>query len=105
MASKVTPSVFVEPFAGGAMAGLSTAAERLADHVFLGELDDDVAAVWQTIFHGKPADVEWLCKKIINFDVNLENVRKILDGNPTSIRGKAFRTVVKNRMQRGGIMK
>ena len=66
MASKVTPSVFVEPFAGGAMAGLSTAAERLADHVFLGELDDDVAAVWQTIFHGKPADVEWLCKKIIN---------------------------------------
>ncbi|MDP8894440.1 DNA adenine methylase, partial [Serratia marcescens] len=104
MASKVTPSVFVEPFAGGAMAGLSTAAERLADHVFLGELDDDVAAVWQTIFHGKPADVEWLCKKIINFDVNLENVRKILDGNPTSIRGKAFRTVVKNRMQRGGIM-
>ena len=103
-ASKITPSVFVEPFAGGAMAGLSAAAEGLAEHVFLGELDDDVAAVWQTIFHGKPADVKWLCKQIIDFDVNLENVRAILDGNPKSIRGRAFRTIVKNRMQRGGIM-
>lgn len=102
--SKVTPSVFVEPFAGGAMAGLTAAAEGLAEHVILGELDDDVAAVWQTIFHGKPADVKWLCKKIVDFDVNLENVRKILDGNPRNIRDRAFRTIVKNRMQRGGIM-
>jgi DNA adenine methylase len=49
MASKIRPSVFVEPFAGGAIVGLSVAAEGLAEHVFLGELDDDVAAVWQTI--------------------------------------------------------
>lgn len=103
-ASKGKPSVFVEPFAGGAMAGLSAAAEGLAEHVFLSELDDDVAAVWQTIFHGKPEDVKWLCKQIIDFDVSLENVRAILDGNPKSIRGRAFRTIVKNRMQRGGIM-
>lgn len=103
-ASKVTPSVFVEPFAGGAMAGLSAAAESLTEHVFMSELDDDVAAVWQTIFHGKNADVAWLCKQIIGFDVTLENVRRILDGNPKSVRGRAFRTIVKNRMQRGGIM-
>lgn len=103
-ASKVKPSVFVEPFAGGAMAGLSTAAEGLAEHVFLGELDDDVAAVWQTIFQGKPADVAWLCKQITGFEVNLENVRAILDDNPKSVRVRAFRTIVKNRMQRGGIM-
>lgn len=102
--SKVTPSVFVEPFAGGAMAGLSAAAESLAEHVFLGELDDDVAAVWKTIFQGENADVAWLCKQIIGFDVTLENVRAILDGNPKSVRGRAFRTIVKNRMQRGGIM-
>ena len=103
-ASNVKPSVFVEPFAGGGMAGLSTAAEGLAGHVFLGELDDDVAAVWKTIFHGKPADVKWLCNQIIGFEVSLENVRTILDANPKSSRAKAFRTIVKNRMQRGGIM-
>lgn len=103
-ATKIKPSVFVEPFAGGAIAGLSVAAEGLAGHVFLSELDDDVAAVWQTVFYGKTADVKWLCKQIISFDVSLENVRLILDGDPKSIRERAFRTIVKNRMQRGGIM-
>lgn len=86
------------------MAGLSAAAEGLAEHVFIGELDDDVAAVWQTIFQGRKSDVAWLRKQIIDFDVSLDNVRSILDGNPRSVRGRAFRTIVKNRMQRGGIM-
>jgi DNA adenine methylase len=102
--SKRTPSVFVEPFAGGSMAGLTAASENLVEHVFLGELDDDVAAVWKTIIQGKEVDVAWLSKQIIDFDVTLENVRSILDGNPKAVRGKAFRTIVKNRMQRGGIM-
>lgn len=101
---KGTPSVFVEPFAGGAMAGLSAAAEGLVNHVFLSELDDDVAAVWETIFHGKPADIAWLCRQILNFAVTLENVQEVLEGHPKTTRGKAFRTIVKNRMQRGGIM-
>ena len=103
-ASKIIPSVFVEPFAGGAMAGLSAAAEGLAEHVFLGELDDDVAAVWQTIFDSKPDDVKWLCEQIVSFDVTLENVRSVLDSKSKSVCDRAFRTIVKNRMQRGGIM-
>lgn len=103
-ATKRTPSTFVEPFAGGAMAGLTAAAEGLAEHVFLGELDTDVAAVWKTIFNGKPADVEWLKNQILDFEVNLENVRKILDGKPRADKAIAFRTIVRNRMQRGGIM-
>ena len=103
-ATKRTPSTFVEPFAGGAMAGLTAAAEGLAEHVFLGELDVDVAAVWETIFNGKPADVEWLKQQILDFEVNLENVREILDGKPKAAMTMAFRTIVRNRMQRGGIM-
>ena len=104
VASKRTPSVLVEPFAGGAMAGLSAAAERLAERVVLSEIDDDVAAVWITIFHGPKDAVTWLCNQILGFEVNLENVRAILDCEPKSVRMRAFRTIVKNRMQRGGIM-
>ena len=103
-ASTITPSVLVEPFAGGAMVGLTAAAEGLTEHVFLGELDDDVSAVWQTIFNSKPTDVRWLCKQIIDFVVNPENVNAILDSNPDNIRSRAFRAIVKNRMRRGGIM-
>jgi len=104
LAAKKRPAVFIEPFSGGAIAGLSVAAENLAGHVFLSELDEDVAAVWETIFYGSDTDVAELCKKITTFDVTLEKVRKVLDGNPSSTKNKAFRTIIKNRMQRGGIM-
>jgi len=103
-ASRTIPEVFVEPFAGGAMIGLTTAAERLAEGVVLSELDPDVASVWQTIFDGTELDVAWLCQKIRTFEVNLENVQRIISDSPTSRRDRAFKTIVKNRMQRGGIM-
>jgi DNA adenine methylase len=104
IAAKRTPSVLVEPFAGGAMVGLTAAAENLAAKVVLSELDDDVAAVWRTVFEGSEEDAKWLRDRITSFTVNLANVREILDGRPTSDKAKAFRTIVKNRMQRGGIM-
>ncbi|HGM5007269.1 TPA: DNA adenine methylase [Serratia marcescens] len=104
LAAKKPPSIFIEPFAGGAITGLSVAVENLADRVLLSELDDDVAAVWKTIFHGSDSDVAELSNKIISFDVTLDNVRDILKSKPRSAKNKAFRTVIKNRMQRGGIM-
>jgi len=103
-ASKIRPSVFVEPFAGGGIVGLTAAAENLAAQVLLCELDDDVAAVWETIFYGTDAEVAELSKKILDFEVTLENVKTILDSKPRAARTRAFRTIIKNRMQRGGIM-
>src|SRR5437868_4911555 len=44
------PTVLVEPFAGGAIVGLTAAFECLAERVVLVELDEDVAAAWQTLF-------------------------------------------------------
>jgi len=37
----------IEPFAGGAIVGLTAGFERLAEHVILVENDQDVASVWQ----------------------------------------------------------
>jgi len=104
LSARQRPAVFIEPFAGGAITGLSVAAENLAERVFLSELDEDVAAVWRTIFHGSNTDVARLCKKITSFDVTLENVKTVLDKNPRLTKDRAFRTIIKNRMQRGGIM-
>ena len=97
-------SIFIEPFAGGAMAGLTTAAEGLCKQVVLGEIDEDVAAVWHVIFHAPRSDVDWLCRQIRAFEVNLAKVKEVLDTHPSSVRTRAFRTIVKNRVQRGGIM-
>lgn len=104
MDSPLKASVFVEPFAGGAMAGLTVAAEGLAERVLLSELDEDVAAVWATIFRGTDNDVRWLKKHILDFDVTLPLVQAVLAKEPKTDRERAFRTIIKNRMQRGGIM-
>lgn len=104
LSSKDTPSVFVEPFAGGAMAGLTVASDKLAKKVVLSELDADVAAVWSTLFTGTDDDVVWLCDSITTFKVSLTKVKEILASEPRSDKGRAFRTIIKNRMNRGGIM-
>jgi len=96
--------VFVEPFAGGAMAGLTAASEGLAYSVALSEIDADVAAVWTLIFDGSEDEVAWLQGRILHFDVTLENVRSVISKEPRTLRDRAFRTIIKNRMQRGGIM-
>lgn len=103
-ALQAKPSLLVEPFAGGAIVGLSMAAENLVGNVFLSELDDDVAAVWETIFLGTDDDAEWLCKQIVGFEVSIDNVKAALATKPVIARESALRTIVKNRMNRGGIL-
>ncbi len=71
LSQKPKPSEFIELFAGGGIVGLTVAAEGLADHVTLVELDPDVGAVWETIFHG---DAEGLAERILQFDLTLEKV-------------------------------
>ena len=97
------PTEFIEPFAGGAIVGLTVAAEGLADHVTLVELDENVAAVWQTILHDEGGG-EWLAKQIVNFDLTHESAKVILAQLPRSTRERAFQTIIKNRVNRGGIL-
>lgn len=92
---------FIEPFAGGGIVGLTVAAERLADHVTLIELDSQIAAVWKTILSG---DALWLAERITSFDLTPENAEQELSKAPRSIRDQAFQTILKNRIYRGGIL-
>lgn len=101
LAKPESPDMLIEPFAGGGIAGLTVAAERLAKHVLLVELDDDVAAVWQTMLEG---DADWLVTKIVSFEVTPESVRSILTKTGRTRAEKAFQTILKNRVNRGGIL-
>lgn len=95
------PSLFVEPFAGGASIGLTVVFEQLVDRVILVELDDQVAAVWKTILSD---DNEWLAQRILSFELTNDNVLAELAKGSSSIRQKAFRTILKNRTFHGGIL-
>ncbi len=98
---KTKPKLFVEPFAGGGIVGLTVAFEKLADHVLLVELDDQVAAVWRVILSD---DAEWLTNRIINFNLTKENVDEILSQDADTLPEKAFQTIINNRVNHGGIM-
>ncbi len=95
------PAMFVEPFAGGGIVGLSVVFEQLADHLTAIELDEQVAAVWRTMLNG---DADWLANRILTFDVTPESVTQLLNQEPDTVRDQAFRTLVKNRVNRGGIL-
>lgn len=95
------PSEFIEPFAGGAIVGLTVAFEKLADHVTLIELDEKVAAVWQTIIND--GNGEWLAQRIMDFDLTYENANSVLSIE-LSGKEKAFRTILQNRIAHGGIL-
>jgi DNA adenine methylase len=95
------PAFFLEPFAGGAIIGLSVVFEGLADRSVLVELDRDVAAVFLAITGGQ---AEELCRRIRSFEVTEPNVRAALAAEPTELVDRAFQTVLRNRMQRGGIL-
>jgi DNA adenine methylase len=96
-----TPKIFIEPFAGGGIVSLTVAKENLADRVIMVEIDDEIAAVWKTIFYG---DVEWLINKIISFDMTVDNVNQVLAIDYVTNEEKAFKTIIKNRTFHGGIL-
>jgi DNA adenine methylase len=79
-------------------------AEDMIDSLVICELDADVAAVWNVIFGQRDTDVVSLCSKILKAQLSPVYVRAIIDSCPTSAAELAFRTIMKNRCQRGGIM-
>ena len=100
-ARKKKPTELIEPFAGGGIIGLTVAAESLAKHVTLVELDDEIAAVWHTML-GK--DARWLVDKILSYKLTREVLYEDLQTKPKNTREKAFLTVLKNRTFHGGIL-
>jgi DNA adenine methylase len=95
------PSLLVEPFAGGAIVGLTVAFERLAESVLLAEIDADVGAVWQTVLTGRG---ESLARRIREFVLTAESAREVLESTPRASEDRAFAAIVRNRVRHGGIM-
>ncbi len=97
------PRCFVEPFAGGAIVGLTVAFENYADEVILVEKDEQVASVWRTIINNR-GGAQWLAEQIAQFQLSPSSAKELLAQNPRTIRLKAFQTIVQNRISHGGIL-
>ncbi|MCS6887432.1 MAG: DNA adenine methylase [Chloroflexus sp.] len=95
------PRVLVEPFAGGGIISLTALFEDLVDRAVMVELDEDVAAVWQTIVTG---EAEWLAEQILSFPLSHETLIAALNRPAATVRERAFQTILRNRTLRGGIL-
>lgn len=95
------PALLVEPFAGGGITSLTTVFEDLADNALMVELDDAVAAVWQSLMDG---DAEWLAERILSFEMSRDAVIAIMQAQPGATRERAFQTILRNRTLHGGIL-
>jgi DNA adenine methylase len=102
LASLPSPPVeFVEPFAGGGIVGLSVIFDGLANRLTLIEKDPDVASVWRVMLNGKG---KALADRIMEFHLTPESARAVLAASPANLFDRAFATIVRNRVQRGGIL-
>jgi hypothetical protein len=69
--------------------------------VWRNELDEGVAAVWHVILNG---GAEWLGDAIMGFQLTPESARSAITQADESLESLAFATIIKNRVNRGGIL-
>ncbi len=95
------PARLIEPFAGGAIISLTAAFESLVGQVIFSEMDGAVAAVWKVVLNGR---ADWLAKEVERFELTEKRVRAVLGRAAVTVAELAFQTLLRNRVQRGGIM-
>jgi DNA adenine methylase len=91
----------IEPFAGGGIVSLTAAFEKMAEHITMVEMDEEIAAVWEVILNGKN---KWLADKIYSYDLTHANVKAELENPHKRLQDIAFCTILKNRVFHGGIL-
>jgi DNA adenine methylase len=74
--------------------------DRLTSRLALVELDEQIAAVWRSML----SDGSKLASRVLAFDLTKENVMAELSIEPLTVLDRAFQTIIRNRVQRGGIM-
>jgi DNA adenine methylase len=96
-----SPSVLVEPFAGGCGVSLAAVYGKLAKKAVFSEIDKGVAATWKTMLNGH---AQWLANKIVSFQMSRARLQRVLNASPRSDHGKAFQCILRNRTARGGVL-
>lgn len=94
------PSLYVEPFAGGASVGLQLMQYDVVDKVIFMDVDPWVASFWKTVFF----DSDWLIEKIESTKVTLELWKELKASKPRSIRDQAWTCFYLNRTSFSGIL-
>jgi len=94
------PSVFVEPFAGGASVALQLLSDGAVERIGLVDRDPLISSFWKTVFW----DSEWLCDQVAGIDITLENWSRFRRSRAQSDRGRSIACLFLNRTSFSGIL-
>lgn len=94
---------FLEPFAGGASASLLAVMENFSDRAFFAELDCEVARVWDNVLSDNGRE---LTELVDGFRVSKAATKRLFEhvANGAEPYVKALAVLVRNRIQRGGVL-
>ena len=94
------PSIFVEPYAGGGIASLTAVMDGYVDKAVLCEKDPELSNLWQCLID----DSEQLAQRVENFVPTIDSVRTVIADTSAHGTDAGFRTLLRNRINRGGII-
>lgn len=94
---------FIEPFAGGASASLLAVMENFSDTAFFAELDGEVARVWNNVLSANGCE---LAERVEGFKISKATANRLFAhaANGAELSEKALAVLVRNRIQRGGVL-
>lgn len=96
--------IVVEPFAGGAVVILSALAADPTMRGAMCERDDRVASVWKVALGASDGDFWRLASSILDFTLDRDTATECLSTEPTDLVALAFQTILRNRVNRGGVI-
>ncbi len=94
------PSLYIEPFAGGASVALQLMEDDLVEKVILVDRDPWIASFWHTVFF----DTAWLVNQIESIDVTLANWRYYKSTELSDTKEQALAALFLNRTSFSGIL-
>lgn len=98
------PTVYAEPFAGGAGAALRLLVDEEVEEIVINDLNPGIAALWNMVF----GDPEYLIDFILTVPISLEewhHQREVYaEANCTDVRALGAATLYLNRCNRSGIL-
>ena len=94
---------FIEPFAGGASASLLAVMEKFSEKSYFAELDSEVARVWNNVLSDNGCE---LAELVEGFKVSKAAANRLFAhaANGAELSEKALAVLVRNRIQRGGVL-
>lgn len=97
------PSVYVEPFAGGAGAALRLLRDEVVDEIIINDLDPGIAAFWRAVLDRTEELVELIASCDVSVDAWYDHRQRYADGDGDDLE-LGFAAFFLNRTNRSGIL-